>query len=300
MQRSSYLLLVGLFVITWSSAFPAAKLAIQAGPPLLFLAVRFGLATALLLAAAAATGKLRGPVPWLSLMGLGVINVACNQGLSWLGMRTVSGGLATIISSLNPVLVAVLAVPFLGERLTGRKLAGLAFGLAGAAFVVRNRIVVTGEDPAGITFLFVGMIAFTFGTLLYKRIAPGTGLLVSVALQQGGASLALLIAGLALGERFDAFVPGPLPRRHHALVRAGDLDQRLSSLVLPAPPRHRRRRRLPSLPDAAPRPADELGGPWRNPSSARSSRRDPRGARHSPRYHLSRHLPVAHIRLATT
>ena len=214
MTRPAYLLLVLLFCLTWSSAFPAAKLAISVGPPLFYLGIRFSIAAALLLAFAATTGRLRrvagSPVPWLALMALGVINQAGYQGLAWMGMRTVSGGLATIVASLNPVLVAVLAVPFLGERMTWRKLAGLALGFLGAAFVVRNRVVVTGEDPTGIALIATGMVAMTLGTLLYKRIAPRVDLFVAVGVQQVGAGIALLLAGSLLGERMSEFVPGPL------------------------------------------------------------------------------------------
>lgn len=212
MPRPAYLTLVLLFCLTWSSAFPAAKLAISVGPPLLFLGLRFSIAAALLLGFAALTGRLRQDekVPWLTLMLLGVINQAGYQGLAWLGMRTVSGGLATIVTSLNPVVVAVLAVPMLGERMTWRKLAGLALGFAGAAFVVRNHVVVTGEDPAGIAMLACGMIAMSLGTLIYKRVAPRVDLVTAVGTQQVGAGVALLLAGGLMGERLDGFVVSPL------------------------------------------------------------------------------------------
>ncbi len=209
MSRPAYLFLVLVFCLTWSSAFPAAKLAIQAGPPLLYLGVRFGIAAALLLGWAAMRGELRGRVPWVALMLLGVINQAGYQGMAWQGMRTVSGGLATIIASLNPVLISVLAVPLLGERMTGRKLAGLGLGFLGAAFVVRNRIVVTGEDPVGIAYLVFALLSMTAGTLVYKRLAPKASLAVAVGAQQLGAGIALLLAGGVVGESWSQFVPGP-------------------------------------------------------------------------------------------
>jgi drug/metabolite transporter (DMT)-like permease len=214
MSRPVYLLLVLVFCLTWSSAFPAAKLALSVGPPLLFLGLRFSLAAMLLLGFAKLTGRFRAvssvKVPWLALLALGVINMAGYQGLAWLGMRNVSGGLATIIASLNPVLVSVLAVPLLGERMTWRKLAGVALGFAGAAFVVRNRVMVTGEDPLGIATIGVGMVCMTLGTLLYKRIAPKVDLVVAVGAQQAGAGVTLLLVGALVGERFSDFRPSPL------------------------------------------------------------------------------------------
>jgi drug/metabolite transporter (DMT)-like permease len=194
--RLGYLLGVLAFCLTWASAFPAAKLAIQTAPPLLFLGLRFSIAAILLLGWAGARGELRR-VPWLTLLALGLVNQAGYQGLAWLGMRTISSGLGNIIASLNPILIAACAVPLLGERMTWRKGLGLLCGFLGAAFVVRNRVVVSGEDPAGIAWLVVALASITVGTLAYKLAAPKASLVAAVGVQQAGAGLALLAAGLA-------------------------------------------------------------------------------------------------------
>ncbi len=83
---------------------------------------------AALLGYAAIRGHFRGPVPWMSLIFLGVLNQAGYQGLAVAGHGTVSAGLATIIASLNPILVAAVAAPLLGERLHWRKVLGLPAG----------------------------------------------------------------------------------------------------------------------------------------------------------------------------
>jgi drug/metabolite transporter (DMT)-like permease len=195
-SRPAYLGLVLLFCLTWSSAFPAAKFAIAVSPPLLFLGIRFSAAAILLLAWAGWRGELRR-VPWLMLMVLGVFNQAFYQGMAWLGMRTVSSGLANIITSLNPILVTVLAVPLLGERMTWRKMIGLLLGFAGAAFVVRNRVVLVGEDPVGIVYLAIGLISVTIGTVGFKWVAPRASLFASVGAQQLGSGATLLVWGLS-------------------------------------------------------------------------------------------------------
>ncbi len=188
-----------------------AKLAITVAPPLMFLGMRFLLAAVILVGFAFVTGRKRTDggkrVPWLMLMGLGVVNFALYQGMAWLGMRSVSGGLATIITSLNPVLVSVLAAPILGESLGWRKCVGLLLGFAGAVFVVRNRVAI-GEDLSGIGLLLIGMLSLTIGTLLTKRLAPGLDLFVMVGAQQAGAGLTLLLGSVLMGESVSQFVPG--------------------------------------------------------------------------------------------
>ena len=190
-----YLALVTVFVLTWSSAFPAAKIAIHLAPPLLFLGLRFTTAGLILLCVAWRTGGLRH-TPWWTLAWLGVVNQAGYQGFAWLGMQRASAGVATIIASLSPIIVAAVAAPLLHERLGPRKVIGLALGLAGAVLVVRNRIAI-GEDRTGIILLFGSLAAITIGTLAFKRMAPSSSLAATVGMQQVAAGMVLGGAGLA-------------------------------------------------------------------------------------------------------
>jgi drug/metabolite transporter (DMT)-like permease len=193
---AGYWVLVLLFCLTWSSAYPAAKLAIAVSPPQLFLGVRFLLAGIVLLIYAAARGQFRGRIPWVGLAVLGLLNQAGYQGLFWQAMRTEPAGMAVVIGSLNPILTAACAAPLLGERLTPLKVAGLLLGLAGATFVVHNRVAL-GEDPVGILYLVGGLVAMTAGTIAFKLLAPACSLPVTVGVQQVTAGLACLGFGMA-------------------------------------------------------------------------------------------------------
>lgn len=123
-------------------------------------------------------------------------------------MRTNSAGLATVIGSLNPIVIAACAAPLLGERLDGRKTLGLVLGLAGALFVVRNRIAL-GESAAGVIFFAFGLISMVAGTLAFKKMAPRTSLAVTVGAQQFAAGVTLLTVGAAT-ERLGDIDAGPL------------------------------------------------------------------------------------------
>jgi drug/metabolite transporter (DMT)-like permease len=202
-----YWFLVLLFCLSWSSAYPTAKLAIAVSPPMLFLGVRFLLAAAVLMAYAAIRGEIRGPIPWVGLSILGLLNLAAYQGLFWEAMRTESAGMAVVVGSLVPILTAACAGPLLGERLTFAKFTGLLLGLGGAVFVVRNRLAM-GEDPGGTLYLVAGLFAMTAGTILFKKLAPATTLSVAVGVQQLSAGIALLAVGLAT-ENPSRIVPGP-------------------------------------------------------------------------------------------
>lgn len=197
MSRPAYFALVALFVLTWSSAFPATKFAIAASPPLLFLGIRFLIAAALLLGWAAARGELRGRVPYGTLAALGVLNWAGYNGSTWTGMATISSGLSTVICSMSPVLVAAAAVPVLGEKLGIRRALGLVLGIAGVVFLVRNRIAFDGEDVGGVIWTVIGLVSMVAATLAFKRLSPVAPLSVVVGVQQAAAGLFLLAIGLA-------------------------------------------------------------------------------------------------------
>jgi uncharacterized membrane protein len=232
--------LVALFVLTWSSAFPAAKIAVHLAPIALFLGARFFVAGALLLCWAWSAGELRRGLPWFTLAWLGVLNQAGYQGLAWLGAARISAGLATIIASLSPITVACLAVPLLGERMSWRKAAGLLLGCAGAAWVVRDRVQVSG----GHTGLQAG------GTRGQPRRGGGrpagrSGRVPADAERvhrkpRHGADRSRAGADLSVGNR-------------------GGVDRRVAAVVPAAEAGQRQQCQRAAFPDAAGRPADELG-----------------------------------------
>jgi drug/metabolite transporter (DMT)-like permease len=201
-------LLVVAFCLLWSSAFAVAKLAMADCPPLLLLAMRFLVAGVLMLGAAAIQG-----VPWslgrrdlMVFAALGIANQATYLGLGYVGMSSISSGLAALVISANPVLTAVLAAAFLGERMTWHKAAGLLLGIVGVAFVVESRLGGDAEQAGGIAFTLAALVSLVGGTILFKRFAPGGGLWIGNGVQSLAAGLAL--SPFALGfENVADIVP---------------------------------------------------------------------------------------------
>jgi drug/metabolite transporter (DMT)-like permease len=196
------------FCLMWSSAFSVAKIALADCPPLILLAVRFLLAGVIMLGAAAMNGvSLKLSRRDLALFAvLGIANQAVYLGIGYLGLRSISSGLSALVISANPVLTAVLAAAFLGERMTWRKAAGLLLGVGGVAFVVESRIAGGVELPAGIAFTIVALLSLVAGTILFKRFAPSGGLWIGNGVQSLSAGLGL--APFALGfESVGDIVP---------------------------------------------------------------------------------------------
>jgi drug/metabolite transporter (DMT)-like permease len=186
--RLPFWLLVAVFCLLWASAFSVAKLAIADCPPLLLLAARFLLAGLVVFGAAAAYGlPLRqGRRDLLLFAALGVANQAVYLGLGYIGMRSMSSGLAALIISANPVLAALGAALFLGERMSWQKVVGLLAGVGGVAFVVQNRLAGGADHVAGIVLAVGALISLVAGTILFKRFAPSSGPLSGPLSGSGG------------------------------------------------------------------------------------------------------------------
>jgi drug/metabolite transporter (DMT)-like permease len=187
---------VALFCVLWSLAFAVAKVALADCPPLLLLMVRFLIAGFVMLALAALR-KGEKPLGWRDLGCLAVIGIANNAmylGLGYVGLRTVSAGLGTLVVSANPVLTAVLAAAFLGERLTRQKLAGLALGIGGVGFIVAHRLSQggSGDSLIGLMFTFGALLSIVGGTILYKKLAPKGSLLMGNSVQNIAGGLVLI------------------------------------------------------------------------------------------------------------
>ena len=196
---------VAAFCLLWSSAFAGAKLAIADCPPLIVLTARFLLAGAVTFAAAAIVGlPLRLSRRDLAIFSLlGIANQAVFLGLSYVGIRSTSSGLAALIISANPVLTAVLAVAFLDERMTWRKAAGLLLGVAGVAFVVGGRLSGDVDHLVGIALLVMALVSLVGGTILYKKFAPKGDLWVGNGVQSLAAGLATLPFAFAFESAGD-------------------------------------------------------------------------------------------------
>src|SRR3569623_1509821 len=161
------------FVVLWSSAFSAGKVAIADCPPLIFLAVRI-LAAGLIMLALTPLSGIRWTLTRRDVgvfAALGVANQAVYLGIGYIALKTVSAGLAALIISANPIVTAVLAVLVLGERLTWRKALGLLLGLGGVAFIVQSRLTLGTDHLTGIVLSVLALFSLVGGTILIKHCA---------------------------------------------------------------------------------------------------------------------------------
>lgn len=191
--------LMGLaFVLMWSSAFTSARIIVEAAPPLSALSLRFLISGLIGIAVAAALGQKISLTrkQWMSVLVFGISQNALYLGLNFVAMQWIGAGLASVIASSMPLIVAVLGWLVFRDRLSPLLLGGLALGFAGVTLIMATRIA-GGVSLTGILFCVVGALSLAVATLTVRGASGGGNLLMVVGLQMLVGSAALAPVALA-------------------------------------------------------------------------------------------------------
>ncbi|WP_407521143.1 DMT family transporter [Methylobacterium oryzisoli] len=201
------------FVLIWSTGFVVARLVAPHADPLTFLCLRY-LCTVLVLTTVAVLARARWPSGWRGWRDALVSGILLQgvylDGVFWAVSRGLPAGIAALVTSLQPLLTALVAGPVLGERVSGRRWLGIGVGFVGAGLVLAPKLGAAADaiPPAALGVCFCATIAITFGTLWQKRTAAAVDLRTNAAVQFLGAGLMTLPLALLLEEgRFDASLP---------------------------------------------------------------------------------------------
>jgi len=193
-----------IFILIWSSGFVVAKYGFEDADSLFFLAIRLLLAAAILFLL---TVALRQPLRLsredlkaslyigLALHGFYLAGV-------WYAIELgAPAGLSSVITSMQPILVSLLAVRLLAEPLTKRQLGGLFFGLAGVVLVVLPKLSkADGFTSESLVLLFAALGGSTLATILQKKIGHSIPLMIGTTYQFAIAGVALLAISILRGR----------------------------------------------------------------------------------------------------
>lgn len=185
-----------LFVLLWSTGFVGAKYGLPYAGPFTFLALRLAIAgTLLMFAALVARLRISGRQVMRAIVSGLLLHAAYLGGVFWAISRGTPAGVASVVVSLQPVLVAVLATRLLDERLSPRQWLGLVLGVAGVGLVLAPGLFGhAGRLPlSGVLSCLLALVAGTAGTIWQKRHGDGIPLLAGTAVQYAAATGALLL-----------------------------------------------------------------------------------------------------------
>jgi drug/metabolite transporter (DMT)-like permease len=173
-----------LTVTIWGSTFVVTKVAIGEVSPLLLALVRFIIASAIFLALVQPFGGLSllsKPIPWLSLSLMGLTGVTIFYIAFNLALAETSATASALIQGAVPAFTAMLAMPFLAERIDPRRGLGIGASIVGVVLVV---LVGGGGGDApnpllGDLLMLVAVLAWCAYTILGKRIRSASPLAVT-------------------------------------------------------------------------------------------------------------------------
>lgn len=205
-SRPLLYVLIGSMVLIWTVNFLIGKMAVREFGLWTLGALRIevacGIFAGLFLARRgwAAFAPLRRDWKMLGLLSL--FGVVCNQMLFVAGLKNTSVAHASLIVSLGPVFVLILARLHGLEQLSALKMAGMAVSLAGLALLAGEQHNGAGPSLLGDFFAVAGSLAFAYYVILGKEVTPKfDSLSLNAFVYVLGAAMLLpvTIGGLAAG-----------------------------------------------------------------------------------------------------
>ena len=160
--------LFALMCLVWGLTWLPIKVGAQHVPPVFLAASRFVIAGALMLAWAG-RDVLRVPAEaWPRVIMTALLLNTGNYTLLFWGTAQAPSGLAAIVNFATIPIYTLLASRVIeGERIDGRKLAAIALGTVGLAFLFATRALGGISAAQGAPLEALGLAAVAAGTLLY-------------------------------------------------------------------------------------------------------------------------------------
>jgi len=161
-----------LTCILWSSVWMFVKLGVREVPPVSFAAMRLIIA---ILVMVPLTLALRVPLPkhrkdWALIFGTGVILLGFNYALLNWGTQFISSGLSAVLQSLTPAFALIFSHYLLpDDKLTLRKVTGLALGAAGIAVIFWDQLTFGGRALTGSITVTLGAVCVAFAYVMIQR-----------------------------------------------------------------------------------------------------------------------------------
>jgi O-acetylserine/cysteine efflux transporter len=185
-------LAVGLAAV-WGFNFVVMQVGLRHFPPLLYAGIRFTMAAFPALLFVGQPG-----VPWRWVAGVAATIGAGQFGLLLVGMRAgMPAGLTSLVLQMQALFTVLFAVTLLGERLTARRVTGLAVAFGGLALVAYDFGL---SSPFGAFALCVAAAAaWGLGNVVQRRAAPPDSLRFMVWVSAFSAPPLLLLSLIVEG-----------------------------------------------------------------------------------------------------
>lgn len=194
LPRSTWLLLA-MLTLGWGMNWPMIKMAVAEIPVWTFRALCTILGAAGIFVIARLGGQsLRVPrSEWVLIALMSLFNVTLWNVLVTYGVRIMPAGRSAILAYTMPLWTVLFSTFLLHEKLTRRRLLGVALGMAGLALLLADSLVAIGGAPAGAVLIVSAAMTWSVGTVLMKKhpLSVPTTVFTGWNLLLGGLPIAL-------------------------------------------------------------------------------------------------------------
>ncbi|WP_266076303.1 DMT family transporter [Haladaptatus caseinilyticus] len=173
--RNSVLFVLLSFI--WGSSFVAIETGLRSFPPVLFAALRYDVASVVMLAVVGELAARKDDYRWRPasrpewlLVGIGGVFIfGLYLALIFTGQQYVTSGVAAVVLSLKPVVTPLFAVTLLpNERFGPLQIGGVLIALVGVIVVANPTSL--GGGTVGVGLLFVAALVFAIASVLTQKI----------------------------------------------------------------------------------------------------------------------------------
>ena len=160
--------------IIWGVSWVSGRVVAADVPPFTAGWIRYIIAVAFFLVFLRLTGRwvIPAKVHWKLICWIGFLSTFIYQFFFIYGMKYTAAGDASLVITFNPIITALLAIPFLGEKMDKRLGIGLVFALSGVIvlFLYSPNIQIPFEQRIwGNTMIALSAISWAGASILMKK-----------------------------------------------------------------------------------------------------------------------------------
>jgi drug/metabolite transporter (DMT)-like permease len=209
------LLAFAIIYFVWGSTFLAIRIGVHEVPPLLFAAMRFVVAGAVLFGWMLAKGeRLPNGRQWRSVLVIASLIFVLDYGLLFWAEQRIASGIAAVMLAMIPAFMALAEIIFLRtQKLTVRLALALLVGIGGVAVLMSHSFDLGGAavETTGAIALIVASLSWAGASVLTRVLPLPESKVMSSGAQMLTGGLLLVVAAASFGE-FRGFHPASVSR----------------------------------------------------------------------------------------
>jgi len=181
----------------WGCSFPLLRIVAMEMSPFAIACLRGSFAALAVLIFLAVTGQVERFTRriWIGALVLGTTNGWVPNLLTAVALNHIEAATAALIHAATPLLVALVAMPFLADERPGKRgIAGLLVGFLGIAVILGPAAVEGGATLIGGLLILASGVAYAAGTVYARKAKPGGAAQLALGQQMVSASVAGALA----------------------------------------------------------------------------------------------------------